>query len=55
MTTMQAGVKSDAFKGMILCDQELRIRHFHMMIDEFIAGSITTDSLPPGDAYLLKD
>lgn len=52
MTTMQAGVKSDAFKGMILCDQEIRIRHFHMMLDAFIAGQMTTKNLPASDAYL---
>ena len=52
MTTMQAGIQSDAFKGMILCDQELRLRHFHMMIDAFIDGSISTKKLPADDAYL---
>lgn len=54
MATMQAGVQSDAFKGMNLCDQELRIRHFHKIIDEFIAGTITAQNLPDADAYLEK-
>ena len=35
MTTMQDGVKSDSFQGMILSDQEIRIRHFHKIIDDF--------------------
>jgi hypothetical protein len=37
---MQAGVKSDSFKGMLLSEQELRLRHFHQMIDAFIAGTV---------------
>ncbi|TDJ36547.1 MAG: aromatic ring-hydroxylating dioxygenase subunit alpha, partial [Gammaproteobacteria bacterium] len=37
MVTMQAGVQSDSFKGMNLCEQELRLRHFHKTIDDFIA------------------
>ena len=40
METIQAGVKSDSFQGMLLCEQELRLRHFHQTIDAFIAGSI---------------
>lgn len=54
MVTMQAGMKSDAFEGMLLCEQELRIRHFHMILDEFLAGKITLGSLPPADTYLAK-
>ena len=37
METMQWGTKSDSFKGMNLCEQEIRIRHFHQTIDRFIA------------------
>ncbi|MGI9327627.1 MAG: aromatic ring-hydroxylating oxygenase subunit alpha [Pseudomonadales bacterium] len=55
MTTMQAGVQSDAFKGMNLCEQELRIRHFHQIVDGFIDGSITTGRLPASDHYLETD
>lgn len=55
MTTMQAGVKSDSFRGMLLCDQELRIRHFHQILDGFISGDITTKLLPDDDAFLLKE
>lgn len=40
METMQAGVKSDSFKGMLLSEQELRLRHFHQTIDKFIAGEL---------------
>lgn len=55
MATMQAGVNSDAFKGMILSEQELRLRHFHKTVDDFIAQRITTHTLLPPDAYLLQD
>ncbi len=51
MPTMQAGVKSDAFTGMILSEQEVRIRHFHQVIDGFLDGSISTGNLPDDDAY----
>jgi hypothetical protein len=44
MPTMQRGVQSDAFKGMILCEQEVRIRHFHQTIDRFLLGDV---SFPP--------
>lgn len=44
MPTMQRGVQSDAFKGMILCEQEVRIRHFHQTIDRFLMGDVT---IPP--------
>jgi phenylpropionate dioxygenase-like ring-hydroxylating dioxygenase large terminal subunit len=30
---MQRGTASDIFDGMMLCDQEIRVRHFHNMID----------------------
>jgi len=52
MTTMQDGIKSDSFKGMNLCDQEIRLRHFHKMVDDFISGATTTHNLPDGEAYL---
>jgi len=40
METMQRGMRSKGFKGMILCDQEIRLRHFHQTIDQFISGEI---------------
>lgn len=52
MATMQAGVASDSFKGMILGDQEIRLRHFHKTIDDFIAGRVSTRRLLPSDHYL---
>ena len=54
MVSMQNGVKSDSFTGMKLCDQELRLRHFHQTIDRFIAGEVSTRNLPASDAYLEK-
>jgi hypothetical protein len=44
---MQRGVKSAAFKGMILCDQEVRLRHFHQTIDRFIDGTFSCDADAP--------
>ncbi len=55
MPTMQAGVASDSFKGMILSDQELRLRHFHKTVDDFIAGNVDTHNLLPWDYYLEKE
>ena len=52
METMQAGMKSDSFKGMLLCDQELRLRHFHNTIDRFISGEVSTRNLPAWNAYM---
>ena len=52
MATMQAGVASDSFKGMILGDQEVRLRHFHKTIDDFISGDVDTHHLLPHDHYL---
>jgi|TARA_B110000977_G_scaffold195934_1_gene275326 phenylpropionate dioxygenase-like ring-hydroxylating dioxygenase large terminal subunit len=43
MESMQDGVKSDSFKGMLLCEQEVRLRHFHQTIDRFIDGAYSTD------------
>lgn len=51
MATMQAGVASDSFKGMILSEQEIRLRHFHKTVDDFIDGRVTTRSLLPADYY----
>jgi phenylpropionate dioxygenase-like ring-hydroxylating dioxygenase large terminal subunit len=55
MATMQAGVASDSFKGMILSDQEIRLRHFHKTIDDFIDGRVSTRKLLPQDHYLERD
>jgi hypothetical protein len=52
MATMQAGVASDAFKGMILSDQEVRLRHFHKTVDDFLAGRVDTRNLLPADHYM---
>jgi phenylpropionate dioxygenase-like ring-hydroxylating dioxygenase large terminal subunit len=46
METMQRGVKSKGFKGMILCDQEIRLRHFHQVIDQYISGEIDPHNPP---------
>ena len=46
METMQAGVKSDAFKGMLLSEQEVRLRHFHQTIDKFISGELHANAAP---------
>lgn len=52
MPTLQAGCRSDSFEGGILGDQEIRLRHFHQILDGFINGSITTQNLPSQDAYM---
>jgi phenylpropionate dioxygenase-like ring-hydroxylating dioxygenase large terminal subunit len=38
MPTMQQGTASQGFRGMILGDQEVRIRHFHQQIDRCLMG-----------------
>ncbi|QUT07369.1 aromatic ring-hydroxylating dioxygenase subunit alpha [Sphingobium phenoxybenzoativorans] len=38
LPTVQKGMHSDAFPGLWIGDQELRIRHFHKVIDDFIYG-----------------
>ena len=38
METMQQGTASDGFRGMILGEQEVRLRHFHQMIDRCLMG-----------------
>ena len=45
IATMQRGVQSAGFKGMILCDQEVRVRHFHQTIDRFLAGDVEVPAL----------
>jgi phenylpropionate dioxygenase-like ring-hydroxylating dioxygenase large terminal subunit len=35
---IQAGMRSSGFRGLHLGDQELRIRHFHRVIDSYLAG-----------------
>ena len=55
MPSMQAGVASDSFKGMLLSDPEVRLRHFHKTIDDFIAGRVSTHDLLPWDHHLEKD
>jgi hypothetical protein len=37
---------------MILSEQEIRLRHFHKTIDDFIAGNVSTRQLLPADFYL---
>ena len=39
MPTMQQGTASRGFRGMILGDQEVRIRHFHQTIDRYLMGN----------------
>lgn len=38
LPTVQKGMQSSAFKGLWLGDQELRIRHFHKVIDDYVYG-----------------
>lgn len=38
MPTMQQGTASRGFKGMILGEQEVRLRHFHQTIDRYLRG-----------------
>ena len=33
---VQQGVQSEGYKGMVLGDQEIRVRHFHNMIDHYL-------------------
>ena len=46
MPTMQQGVRSRGFKGMILSEQEVRIRHFHQTIDRFLLGDLPPEVVP---------
>ena len=52
MVSMQNGTKSDSFTGMNRCEQEVRLRHFHRTIDDFIAGRASSTNLPGDDVYL---
>jgi len=38
LPTVQKGMQSDAFKGLWIGEQELRLRHFHKVIDDYIAA-----------------
>ena len=38
LPSVQKGMRSSAFKGLWINSQELRIRHFHRTIDDFIYG-----------------
>ncbi|GGC40551.1 (2Fe-2S)-binding protein [Novosphingobium marinum] len=38
MPTMQQGTASLGFRGMILGEQEVRLRHFHQTIDRYLMG-----------------
>jgi phenylpropionate dioxygenase-like ring-hydroxylating dioxygenase large terminal subunit len=38
METMQQGTASEGFRGMILGEQEVRLRHFHQTIDRCLMG-----------------
>lgn len=38
LPTVQKGMHSSGFKGLWLSDQELRIRHFHKVIDDYVYG-----------------
>jgi hypothetical protein len=40
---------------MLLSDQEIRLRHFHKTIDDFIAGRVDTHNLLPSDFYLERE
>ncbi|HET8611375.1 MAG TPA: SRPBCC family protein, partial [Sphingomonas sp.] len=46
LPTVQKGMQSDAFPGLWIGDQELRIRHLHKVLDDYIYGP---DGKRPGD------
>jgi phenylpropionate dioxygenase-like ring-hydroxylating dioxygenase large terminal subunit len=50
LPTMQQGTQSDSFRGMILGDQEVRLRHFHQTIDRFLMGDLPSELRPAGGA-----
>ncbi|MBI1180129.1 MAG: Rieske 2Fe-2S domain-containing protein [Alphaproteobacteria bacterium] len=35
---VQRGLSSDGFRGMVLCDQELRVRLFHQVLEDYVEG-----------------
>ena len=39
LPSVQMGMQSSAFEGLWLGEQELRIRHFHKVIDDYIYGA----------------
>jgi phenylpropionate dioxygenase-like ring-hydroxylating dioxygenase large terminal subunit len=41
MIPVQKGLASDGFRGMVVGDQEVRVRHFHQTVDEFLTKSET--------------
>lgn len=48
---IQKGASSDVFEGAIYCDQEIRLRHFHQIVDKVLAaqgwaGVITAAAAP---------
>ena len=45
MPSVQRGMHSDGFSGLWLSEQELRIRHFHKTLDDYIYGP---GKKPPG-------
>jgi hypothetical protein len=38
LPTVQKGMQSDNFPGLWIGEQELRIRHFHKVLDDYIYG-----------------
>ncbi|MFN3591193.1 MAG: aromatic ring-hydroxylating oxygenase subunit alpha [Thermaurantiacus sp.] len=46
LPSVQAGMQSAGFRGLWLGEQELRIRHFHKVIDDFVYGH---NGKAPGD------
>ncbi len=36
MSRVQRGLASEGFGGMVVCDQELRVRHFHQTVDAYV-------------------
>jgi phenylpropionate dioxygenase-like ring-hydroxylating dioxygenase large terminal subunit len=43
LPTLQHGTGSDSFRGMLLGDQEVRLRHFHQTVDRFLADDIPAE------------
>lgn len=44
LPTVQKGMHSSAFKGLWLGDQELRIRHFHKVLDDYLTADGKADA-----------
>ena len=38
--TQQRGFRSRGFKGVYLANQEMRIRRYHEMVDDYIEGRV---------------